>query len=186
MDLNTFYRSAKVWDLIEGLAHLVGLKMKNQAIGLKMAMRSSQPGFHPEETSKVVKSGFIVEYRDQIGRDDAHNALRTLEAEYSIRNYYGVFNMAAISVNSKHSGKNITSMPGFKIVWPAATKSIPELHSRTFTDAVNITDPYSFPLHTMTCVDAVHQKFKFTGKGIKIGIIDGVSPTSTRLSQLRA
>ncbi|KAG0360166.1 hypothetical protein BGZ54_009663, partial [Gamsiella multidivaricata] len=116
----------------------------------------------------VLPNGYIIEYHDGIKHADAHNALNSRKVDYKVRNEYNIFNGAAITVNSKHSGKDIASLPGVKNVWPITLYSIPKIQK----SKKKATDPEVGSLHTMTGVDVVHKKYKLTGKGVKVGIID--------------
>ncbi|KAF9282520.1 hypothetical protein BGZ68_005931 [Mortierella alpina] len=120
------------------------------------------------ESIHTVPRGYIIEYQDGVRHNDAHNSLRSKNVDYKVRNEYGIFNGAAISVNSKHDGKDIASIAGVKNVWPITLHSIP----RTKKGTKKPTNPETASLHHMTGVDLVHQKYKLTGKGIKVGVID--------------
>ncbi|KAF9092285.1 hypothetical protein BGX27_001860, partial [Mortierella sp. AM989] len=120
------------------------------------------------ENVKTVPGSFIIEYQDGIKHNDAKNALNSRKVDFKYRNQYNIFNGAAISVNSKHNGKDIAALPGVKNVWPITLYSIPKIQ----TSKKKPTDPETATLHRMTGVDIVHKKHKLTGKGIKVGIID--------------
>ncbi|KAG0010888.1 hypothetical protein BGZ81_002495, partial [Podila clonocystis] len=118
--------------------------------------------------AKVVPDAYIIEYHDNVKHTDAHNALNSRKIDYKVRNEYGIFNGAAISVNSAHKGKDIASVPGVKNVWPIVLYEAP----RTIKTNVKPTDPLATSLHHMTGMDVVFKKHKLTGKGVKVGIID--------------
>ncbi|KAF9282521.1 hypothetical protein BGZ68_005932 [Mortierella alpina] len=120
------------------------------------------------ESIPTVPRGFIIEYQDGVRHNDAHNSLRGKNVDYKVRNEYSVFNGAAISVNSKHDGKDLASTAGVKNVWPITLYSLPKTENATKKP----TDPETASLHQMTGVDIVHQKYKSTGRGIKVGVID--------------
>ncbi|KAF9293141.1 hypothetical protein BGZ88_005732 [Linnemannia elongata] len=120
------------------------------------------------DANNVVPNKYIIEYHDGYSHADARNALNSRKIDYKVRNEYDVFNGAAISVNSKHDGRAIASLPGVKNVWPITLHSIPKIQKST----VKATDPEAVSLHHMTGVDIVHRKLKLTGKGVKVGIID--------------
>ncbi|KAG0257381.1 hypothetical protein BG011_003999 [Mortierella polycephala] len=120
------------------------------------------------ETTRVVSGGYIVEYHDGIGHNNAHNTLKAKNVDFKIRKQYGIFNGAAISVHSSHSGKDLASMPGVKNVWPITLHSLP----KTSKGGKNPTGSVASSLHAMTGVDIVHEKLKLTGKGIKVGVLD--------------
>ncbi|KAF9215642.1 hypothetical protein BGZ59_000736, partial [Podila verticillata] len=126
--------------------------------------------FHPltNPETRYIPGGFIIEFQDDIPRNAAHNALNSKKVDYNVRNDYSIFNGAAISVNSKHDGKDIAAIPGVKNVWPITLHSIPRVQA----SKKKPTDPETASLHQMTGVDLVHKKYKLTGKGIKVGIID--------------
>ncbi|KAF9940622.1 hypothetical protein BGZ67_007260 [Mortierella alpina] len=112
---------------------------------------------------KTLPRGFIIEYHDNIKANEAHNALNSRKVDYKIRNEYNIFNGAAITVNSKHDGKDIAKIPGVKNVWPIKLYSIPKLQKNTKQPDFAATS-----LHRMTGVDVVHKEYKLTGKGIKV------------------
>ncbi len=120
------------------------------------------------EKTNVLPGGFIIEYHDNIKHNDAHNALNSRKIDYKVRNEYNIFNGAAITVNSKHDGKDLAQIPGVKNVWPISLYSIPKLQKSNKKPS----DPEVVSLHRMTGVDIVHKKHKLTGKGIKVGVID--------------
>ncbi|KAI1315507.1 hypothetical protein EDD11_000688 [Mortierella claussenii] len=124
-------------------------------------LRSS--GSHP-----IVPNGYIIEYESHVSHKDAHNALTSRNIDYKIRNEYNIFNGAAITVKSTHDGNHIAAIPGVKNVWPIALYSVPELQK----SAKKATDPETASLHHMTGVDVLHRKYKLTGKGVKVGVID--------------
>ncbi|KAI1298884.1 hypothetical protein EDD11_006608 [Mortierella claussenii] len=112
--------------------------------------------------------GFIIEYEDGVLHPNAFMSLQASQVDYEIRNQYSVFNGAAISVHSEHDGQDLASIPGIKNVWPIRMYRIPKTQP---TDA-KATDPKVASYHQMTGVDVVHQQYKLTGKGVKIGVID--------------
>ncbi|KAF9431778.1 hypothetical protein BGZ76_011710, partial [Entomortierella beljakovae] len=120
------------------------------------------------ENVKIVPGGYIIEYNDGITHNSAQNALNSRKVDFNVRNQYNVFNGAAISVKSKHNGKDIADIPGVKNVWPITLYSIPKLQKSN----KKATDPETASLHHMTGVDVIHKKYKLTGKGIKVGVID--------------
>ncbi|KAF9995757.1 hypothetical protein BGZ65_008601, partial [Modicella reniformis] len=120
------------------------------------------------ENINVVPNGYIIEYQAGVSHKDAQNALNSRKVDYNVRNQYNIFNGAAISVKSGHDGKDIASLPGVKNVWPITLYRIPKVQKSTKKG----TDPEVGNLHSMTGVDKVHKKYKLTGKGIKVGIID--------------
>ncbi|KAF9188153.1 hypothetical protein BGZ50_001521 [Haplosporangium sp. Z 11] len=120
------------------------------------------------EYAHVVNGGYIVEYHDEFRHQDTHNTLRTRNVDYMVRKEYGIFNGAAISVNSQHDGKALADMPGIKNVWPITLFSIP----KTIKRKVEPSSPKVPLVHAMTGVDTVHRIYKLTGKGIKVGVID--------------
>ncbi|KAG0011227.1 hypothetical protein BGZ82_003075, partial [Podila clonocystis] len=108
--------------------------------------------------AKVVPDAYIIEYHDNVKHTDAHNALNSRKIDYKVRNEYGIFNGAAISVNSAHQGKDIASVPGVKNVWPIVLYEAP----RTIKSNVKPTDPLATSLHHMTGMDVVFKKHKLT------------------------
>ncbi|KAF9584281.1 hypothetical protein BGW38_006976, partial [Lunasporangiospora selenospora] len=121
-----------------------------------------------KDQDKVVTGGFIIEYQDNVSHNAARNALNSRKIDYKVRNEYNIFNGAAITVRSEHNGKDIAALPGVKNVWPITLYSVPKPQlSKT-----KPTDPEAASLHHMTGVDVIHKKYKLTGKGIKIGVID--------------
>ncbi|KAF9301220.1 hypothetical protein BGZ74_006959 [Mortierella antarctica] len=126
--------------------------------------------FHPltNPETRYIPGGFIIEFQEDIPRNVAHNALNSKKVDYKVRNDYTIFNGAAISVNSKHDGNDIAKISGVKNVWPITLHSIPRVQA----SKKKTTDPETASLHQMTGVDLVHKKYKLTGKGIKVGIID--------------
>lgn len=126
--------------------------------------------FHPVDESKVeyVPNAYIIEYNDNVRHKDAHNSFRANKVDYKIRNEFNVFNGAALTVKSGHEGEALAKIPGIKNVWRVTLHKIPTSPKST----KKATDPSVVSVHHMTGVDILHKKYKLTGKGIKIGIID--------------
>ncbi|KAF9209499.1 hypothetical protein BGZ59_010092, partial [Podila verticillata] len=118
--------------------------------------------------SKVVPNAYIIEYHDNVKHNEARNNLNSRKIDYKVRNEYDLFNGAAITVNSNHQGKDIASVPGVKNVWPVILYDSPKV----LKSNVKPTDPLATSLHHMTGMDLVFKKYKLTGKGVKVGIID--------------
>ncbi|KAF9413463.1 hypothetical protein BGZ76_005031, partial [Entomortierella beljakovae] len=125
--------------------------------------------FHPEKShTKVVPNAYIIEYEDGVKHNQAQNALRSNKVNFKLRNEYNVFNGASVSVKSGHSGEALAKIPGVKNVWQVTLYDHPKLQKSNKKP----TDPVVASLHSMTGVDVVHKKYKLTGKGIKVGVID--------------
>jgi len=120
------------------------------------------------KNTNIVAGGYIIEYQEGVSHQSAQNALNSRKIDYKVRKQYNVFNGAAIDVKSNHNGKDIASLPGVKNVWPISLYSIPKIQP----SSKKATDPEVGSLHTMTGVDIVHKKYKATGKGVKVGVID--------------
>ncbi|KAH7039182.1 peptidase S8/S53 domain-containing protein [Linnemannia elongata] len=118
--------------------------------------------------SDTLPNAYIIEYHDNVSRSNAHANLKKHAIDYKVRNEYGIFNGAAISVKSSHGGAALAAVPGVKNVWPIHLYSHPKITPAKF----NGTSTESMNVHHMTGVDAVHKKLKLTGKGVKVGIID--------------
>lgn len=118
--------------------------------------------------SDTLPNAYIIEYHDNVSRSNAHANLKKHAIDYKVRNEYGIFNGAAISVKSSHGGAALAAVPGVKNVWPIHLYSHPNIKPAKY----NGTSTESMNVHHMTGVDAVHKKLKLTGKGVKVGIID--------------
>ncbi|KAG0329124.1 hypothetical protein BG004_002397, partial [Podila humilis] len=117
---------------------------------------------------KVVRDAYIIEFNDNVNHNQARNNLKSRKINYKVRGEYDIFNGAAITVTSPHVGEDIASVPGVKNVWPVTLHESP----RTIKSNVKPTDPLATSLHHMTGMDVVFNKYKLTGKGVKVGIID--------------
>ncbi|KAF8983237.1 hypothetical protein BGZ46_010609 [Entomortierella lignicola] len=128
--------------------------------------------FHPNEIrpdTNVVPGGFIIEYQDNINHAKANSILNSKkDLSFKVRGQYNLFNGAAIQVKSGHSGEDLAKIPGIKRVWPIELYQLP----KTKALEQNPVRPDLTSAHNMTGVDYVHKAFKYTGKGIKVGIID--------------
>ncbi|KAG0211484.1 hypothetical protein BGX28_007845 [Mortierella sp. GBA30] len=118
--------------------------------------------------SKIVPNGYIIEYDEGVKHADAQGALNAHNVDYTIRNKYSVFNGAAITVNSDHDGNSLSKIPGVKNIWHIGLRDIPKI----YTSQDKPTDPNVISDHHMTGVDVLHNKYKLTGRGVKVGIID--------------
>ncbi|KAG0379375.1 hypothetical protein BGX24_000638, partial [Mortierella sp. AD032] len=121
----------------------------------------------PGRSSDLIPNGYIIEYHEGISRSNAHNNLKKHAIDYKIRNEYDIFNGAAITVNSKHDGEALASVPGVKHVWHIQKYSVPTIK----TNGGGKVDEKN-SVHHMTGVDEVHKRLKLTGKNVKVGIID--------------
>ncbi|KAG0349481.1 hypothetical protein BGZ54_004353, partial [Gamsiella multidivaricata] len=146
------------------------MKITTILSALAAASMVSAGKFHAVKPGKVdiVPNAYIIEYHDNIRHSDAHNSLKAHKVQYKVRNEYNVFNGAAITVNSGHQGEALSKIPGVKNVWHVTLHKVP----KPAKSKKKPTDPEVTSLHHMTGVDIVHKKYKLTGKGVKIGIID--------------
>ncbi|KAI1315512.1 hypothetical protein EDD11_000693 [Mortierella claussenii] len=148
--------------------------MKISAIlsALAAATLVSAGKFHELKPGKshhnILPNAFIIEYHDGVKHDEAQNALTSHQVDYKVRNHYNIFNGAAITVNSKHDGHSLAQIPGVKNVWHVALYDMP----KGIKSSKKPTDPETTSDHVMTGVNVLHEKYKLTGKGIKIGVID--------------
>ncbi|KAF9182448.1 hypothetical protein BGZ50_004914 [Haplosporangium sp. Z 11] len=126
--------------------------------------------FHPLESDemKVLPKSYIIEYEDGLRHSDADNLLNAHKVKYQVRNKYNIFHGASLSIKSSHMGEALAEIPGIKNVWHVTIHSIP----KTVLSTKKPTDPDTVSDHSMTGVDILHKRYKLTGKGIKIGIID--------------
>ncbi|KAF9999248.1 hypothetical protein BGZ80_006609, partial [Entomortierella chlamydospora] len=126
--------------------------------------------FHPVKFSdvEVVPNAFIIEYHDGVKHNQAQNSLKASKVDFKVRNEYNIFNGAAFTIKSDHSGEALAKVSGIKNVWHVTVQRIPKVQK----SKKKPTDPEVTSLHHMTGVDVVHSKLKLTGKGVKIGIID--------------
>ncbi|KAF9423317.1 hypothetical protein BGZ76_003668, partial [Entomortierella beljakovae] len=120
------------------------------------------------KTNNIIPNGYIIEYESHITHDLAHQALKGHKVEYKVRNEYNIFNGASITVDSEHDGHAIASISGVKNVWLISTYTIPKIQK----SKTKPTDPQAISDHIMTGVKDLHEKYKLTGKGVKIGVID--------------
>ncbi|KAG0311342.1 hypothetical protein BGZ99_010240, partial [Dissophora globulifera] len=118
--------------------------------------------------STIVPGAYIVQYEPHVNHATASNNLRTHQVGFKTRNQYTMFNGAAITITSNHDGEAIAAIPGVKHVWPVTLYSLPKAKP----SIKEPTDPEVTSDHHMTGVDVVHSQYKFTGKGIKIGVVD--------------
>ncbi|KAG0088685.1 hypothetical protein BGZ92_005830 [Podila epicladia] len=137
--------------------------------------------FIPVDNSKsagVVENAFIIEYEDGVDHAKANNFLNSRKVQYKVRGEFNVFNGASIQVSSGHAGEDLAKIPGVKRVWPVEIFSVGQPKP---IDA----DPVKALLtaaHPSTGVEFVQKTLKYTGKGVKIGIIDsGVDYTHPAL-----
>ncbi|KAG0325810.1 hypothetical protein BG004_003100, partial [Podila humilis] len=126
----------------------------------------------------LVENAFIVEYEDGVSHTKANNFFNSRKVNYKVRAEYNVFNGASIQVSSAHAGEDLAKIPGVKRVWPV------EIFSVGVPKPEDV-DPVKALLtasHPMTGVDYVQKTYKYTGKGVKIGVIDsGVDYTHPAL-----
>ncbi|ORZ17539.1 peptidase S8/S53 domain-containing protein [Lobosporangium transversale] len=126
--------------------------------------------FHPHKINPndTISNGYIIQYDDNVNHAQVQNSLKSHKVDFKVRNQYNVFNGAAVTLKSGHKGEELAKLPGVKNVWPITLYRIPKLQKSN----MNSNDPAAASLHTMTGVDIVHKKYKLTGKGVKVGVID--------------
>ncbi|KAF9581255.1 hypothetical protein BGW38_001789, partial [Lunasporangiospora selenospora] len=113
--------------------------------------------------------GFIVEYNSEVEHRAALYAMNKRKVTYQVRKQYSVFNGAAITVNSAHTGDELADIPGIKNVWSIVYYRVPRVK---VANPANATDPITVSDHIMTGVDVLQKQYKLTGKGIKVGVVD--------------
>ncbi|KAJ1939801.1 hypothetical protein FBU59_004001, partial [Linderina macrospora] len=120
-----------------------------------------------------VKPGaFIVELEGEPGSTDVQAAVASASSSLAKstpkfkvdKQYSTLFNGYSVKADKNFDPADLAGLPGVKRVWPVKIRTVPAQAS-----SANITYPY---LHHATGVDAVVQNLGYTGKGLKIGIID--------------
>ncbi|KAF9187924.1 hypothetical protein BGZ51_000944 [Haplosporangium sp. Z 767] len=128
--------------------------------------------FHPSEIRPdvdIIPGAYIIEYQDGVDHNKANNFLNSRKGlSFKVRGQYNQFNGVSIQVKSGHSGEELAKIPGVKRVWPVERYQLPKAN----LSKEDPTQPHLTTSHKMTGVDYVQQTFKFTGKGIKVGVID--------------
>ncbi|KAF9352733.1 hypothetical protein BGX26_009482 [Mortierella sp. AD094] len=120
-------------------------------------------------SADVIPGAFIIEYHDGIDHAKANSILNNKkDLSFKVRGQYNLFNGASIQVESGHTGEYLAKIPGIKRVWPVEVYQLPK--SKPSNE--DPTHPQLTSAHNMTGVDYVQKTFKYTGKGIKVGIID--------------
>ncbi|KAF9977144.1 hypothetical protein BGZ73_006911 [Actinomortierella ambigua] len=125
---------------------------------------------HKMYEENVQPGGFIIEYESGAARQNARNNLREHKIDFDVRTEYKIFNGAAINVKSKHDGHEIARVPGIKNVWPIVKYKLPKTFKPTIPKGAK--KPLLTSAHQMTGVTGLHKKYKYTGKGVKVGVID--------------
>ncbi|KAG0251106.1 hypothetical protein BG011_007831 [Mortierella polycephala] len=117
--------------------------------------------FHPFEIRP--------DYQDGVDHNRANSFLNSRKGlSFNVRDQYSQFNSVSIQVKSGHSGEDLAKIPGIKRVWPVEQYQLPKVNLYK----EDLTQPHLTTSHKMTGVDYVHQRFKYTDKGIKVGVID--------------
>ncbi|KAK9710861.1 hypothetical protein K7432_008173 [Basidiobolus ranarum] len=128
--------------------------------------------------AKFIPNAYIVEFdqhSDDTGvnrkiQEDFHSSLEKEGIRYTKRaEFTSVLNAVSINIESEHL-ERIANMANIKAVWPVKRyqKSTPvKAHKGQSLPASLIPS-----VHFMTGVDKVHKELKFTGAGIKVGVID--------------
>ncbi|KAF9583240.1 hypothetical protein BGW38_009950, partial [Lunasporangiospora selenospora] len=138
------------------------------------------------KASEVVEHHYIIQYEDHIRHSDTYALLQKRNIEYDVHHEYNVFNGLALRLRSDHDGHVLATIPGIKHVWPATVTHLPEVQKRSFHPLANPTSGVAsllrkrgivspsedVSLHSMTGVDILQGKYKLSGKGIKVGVID--------------
>ncbi|GJJ78411.1 hypothetical protein EMPS_10770 [Entomortierella parvispora] len=127
--------------------------------------------FHQHMEGKehqIIPNAFIIEYETGANHRDIQNAINSRKIDYKVRTEYNIFNGASLTVKSNHGGASLAKVPGVKNVWHVSKHELP----KTEKSKKKATDPEVTSDHHMTGVDVVHKKYKLTGKGVKVGVID--------------
>ncbi|KAG0262538.1 hypothetical protein DFQ27_002281 [Actinomortierella ambigua] len=120
----------------------------------------------------VIPGAFIIQYEDNFDHVKARNAFRDHQVEYQVRSQYRIFNGASINVNSQHDGKALARIPGVKHVWPLEIIEQPINVNLGYPKELLELKPELATAHEMTGVNILHHKYKYHGKGVKVGVID--------------
>ncbi|KAF9908228.1 hypothetical protein BX616_000202 [Lobosporangium transversale] len=116
-----------------------------------------------------IPGAFIIEFEDGVDQVKANTFLTShKDLDFKFRGQYNLFNGASIQVKSGHTGEDIAKIPGVKRVWPVERYQLPKPDLSNEDKA----QPHLTSAHKMTGVDYVQKAFKYTGKGIKVGVID--------------
>ncbi|KAJ1940287.1 hypothetical protein EC988_007079, partial [Linderina pennispora] len=122
--------------------------------------------------SDIRPGAFIVELDGEPGSTNvqaiagsATSSFAKTTSKFTVdKQYNTLFNGFSVKTTENFDPIQLASLPGVKRVWPVRLLTQPYQQS-----SANITYPY---LHHATGVDAVVQNLGFTGKGVKIGVID--------------
>ncbi|KAJ1962006.1 hypothetical protein GGI12_002916 [Dipsacomyces acuminosporus] len=117
--------------------------------------------------ARVKPGAYIVELEGEPSRTNfgsMESRLRGLSQVTVDKQFKSIFNGFSVKTRKDFDPAKLASIPGVKTVWPVAYRTLPVQPATQ-----NLTYPY---LHQMTGVAKVNQELGFTGKGIKIGIID--------------
>lgn len=79
----------------------------------------------------------------------------------------------SIKVKSDHTGLDLAKMDGIKRVWPVTVFRVPKQPSSSSSSSnTRSFHPTLTNAHQMTGVNYIQETFKYTGKGIKVGVVD--------------
>ncbi|KAG0232810.1 hypothetical protein BGW42_007893 [Actinomortierella wolfii] len=120
----------------------------------------------------IIPGAFIIQYEDGFDHVKARNAFRDHQVEYQVRNQYQIFNGASIRVRSNHTGEKLARIPGVKNVWPVEIIEQPQNIKLGYPKELLELKPDLATAHEMTGVNVLHKKYKYKGKGVKVGVID--------------
>ncbi|KAF9406673.1 hypothetical protein BGZ94_003008, partial [Podila epigama] len=158
------------------------MKISSAFIGLAAAASLVSAGkFFPIDNAKsagFVENAFIIEYEEGINHLKVNNFFNSHKIAFKLRGEFNLFNGASITVSSGHSGEDLAKIRGVKRVWPVEIFSVgkPKPIEADPVKALLTTS------HSMTGVDYVQTNLKYTGKGVKVGVIDsGVDYTHPAL-----
>ncbi|KAG0276750.1 hypothetical protein BGZ95_007096 [Linnemannia exigua] len=127
----------------------------------------------PSNTQQLVHKSYIVEYEDHVSHTHFANTLKRRQIDVDVRQEYEFFNGAAITfLSDQHSGKHLASLSGVKNVWPVTTYSLPRIRNPIEPFADGVIKATAVSNHNSTGVNVLHDNFKLTGAGIKVGVLD--------------
>lgn len=135
--------------------------------------------------SELIPGAFIFEFEDGLDQSDFYRALGK-EGEARVQYNYKLFSGVSVQLNkddADEKAKKMASLPAVKKMWPVEVFTLPQqaqLEGEVQWETGHNTSHAmkqgpSYVPHVMTQIDKLHKK-GYTGKGIKVAIIDtGVS-----------
>ncbi|RKP10271.1 peptidase S8/S53 domain-containing protein [Thamnocephalis sphaerospora] len=127
--------------------------------------QTTQSNVITETRSEVVGDAFVVELENKVKQESLFSGLQKAGIPYTVRiSFSTLFKGVSLQTDAQNV-QRISKVPGVRKVWPLWSIIRPSAR-------VSVTGSRLDVIHDMTGVKEVQQRYKYDGRGIKVGVID--------------